>query len=436
LLCIIYMREKRRIILIKVFVKRIMLGLLVVAAVVMTAVLFEYKDKLYTEISQTLSADSADEITEEIGIQEDPEAYIIDENDLISDEQEAVLQQYAYRYAQTLAFLEIQDISDLYSDKESEAYYLNKIALDVIVTVRKMASKDMTLEECTVTYNVADAYSYGGKTYISILEDNTQKFRFLDVLTQNFIIQHEFVLEQQDNNWYIKSHAHEEDFYLLAEEAWEQFRGTAEEKAAKVMDAIIADTEENIVWAKENYLNKTEEKTAAYTNYDREAAVEYAKEWVGERNYTGVYLAYDPFGGNCQNFASQCLHAGGLAMDYNGYNQWKFYSKTLNGYATPSGRSYSWTGVEPFFDYCYHNTSGGIVAHTDWGVAFTQKGDVIQVGAMGQWRHSVFVIDVIYDENGYAEEIILASNTADRINYPLSAYKYTAPRLIHIVGKN
>jgi len=109
-----------------------MLGLLVVAAVVMTAVLFEYKDKLYTEISQTLSADSADEITEEIGIQEDPEAYIIDENDLISDEQEAVLQQYAYRYAQTLAFLEIQDISDLYSDKESEAYYLNKIALDVI----------------------------------------------------------------------------------------------------------------------------------------------------------------------------------------------------------------------------------------------------------------------------------------------------------------
>ena len=239
-----------------------------------------------------------------------------------------------------------------------------------------------------------------------------------------------------NQKWLIESHTHDEDFYLLATEAWENYSGTPQEIAEKVLAAIIADTEENIVWRKENYLNKSEEKTADDTSYNRDAAIEYANSWVGERNYTGVYLAYDEYGGNCQNFASQCLYAGGLDMDCSGYSQWKFYSKTLNEYATASGRSYSWTGVEPFFNYCRDNTGVGIAANTDWGIAYAQKGDVIQVGAMGQWRHSVFVTDVIYDENGYAKEIIIASNTADRINYPLSAYIYTAPRLIHIVGQN
>ena len=125
-------------------------------------------------------------------------------------------------------------------------------------------------------------------------------------------------------------------------------------------------------------------------------------------------------------------------MDTKGYigSQWKFYSKDLNSNQTKAGRSYSWTGVVPFFEYCEYPSSTGLVANTDWGMAYTQKGDVVQVGAMHQWRHSLFVTDVMYDSNGYAEEIIVASNTADRLNYPLSAYIYTAPRLIHIVGQN
>lgn len=125
-------------------------------------------------------------------------------------------------------------------------------------------------------------------------------------------------------------------------------------------------------------------------------------------------------------------------MDYKGTStcHWKFYSQTLNENSTARGRSYSWTGVDPFYSYCYYNTGIGIIAETEWGTAYTQKGDVIQVGAMAQWRHSLFVTDVEYDAEGRATEIIVASNTADRINYPLSAYIYTAPRLIHIVGQN
>jgi hypothetical protein len=66
---------------------------------------------------------------------------------------------------------------------------------------------------------------------------------------------------------------------------------------------------------------------------------------------------------------------------------------------------------------------------------YAEKGDVIQVGAYHQWRHSLVITDVLKDENGNMQEIVVASNTADRCNYPLSAYIYTYPRLIHIDGQ-
>ncbi len=69
-------------------------------------------------------------------------------------------------------------------------------------------------------------------------------------------------------------------------------------------------------------------------------------------------------------------------------------------------------------------------------MSWRKKGDVVHVGAYYKWRHILLVTDVIKDENGNVLDLTVASNTADRWNYPLSAYIYTAPRLIHIVGQN
>lgn len=386
-----------------------------------------------------IKAEQATDVPKETAVKPVVEAYITDTENLLNEEQKNLLQKYALIYAESLVSLEAGNVEQLYCDAESRDSCLNSAAFEVITAVRRMSDEDLTLERCTVNYDIQQVYSYNGKVTVVLLEDNVQKFKFLEEQSESYIIYHEFVLTQKDDGWYLVSHRHDEDFYLLAEEAWPLYSAATEkETEEKVVKAIIADAEENIQWEKDNYLNKTTEKTADDTSYNVEAAVDYAFEWVGERNYEGVYLAYDEYGGNCQNFASQCLYAGGIDMDIKGYSsaQWKFYSKTLNEYQAASGRSYSWTGVEPFFDYCEVNTGTGLVCHTDWGTAYTEVGDIIQVGAMHQWRHSLFVTDVIYDENGYAQHIIVASNTADRINYPLRAYIYTAPRLIHIVGQN
>lgn len=42
--------------------------------------------------------------------------------------------------------------------------------------------------------------------------------------------------------------------------------------------------------------------------YNREKAVEYARRWAYDRN--PQYYNFDPIGGDCTNFVSQCLFAG------------------------------------------------------------------------------------------------------------------------------
>ena len=48
--------------------------------------------------------------------------------------------------------------------------------------------------------------------------------------------------------------------------------------------------------------------------YDRQAAVDYAHRWAYHRNPN--FYNFDELGGDCTNFASQCLYAGTGVMNY------------------------------------------------------------------------------------------------------------------------
>ena len=47
--------------------------------------------------------------------------------------------------------------------------------------------------------------------------------------------------------------------------------------------------------------------------YQREAVLEYAKRWAKGRNPR--YLDFEHMGGDCTNFASQCIYAGSGVMN-------------------------------------------------------------------------------------------------------------------------
>ena len=48
--------------------------------------------------------------------------------------------------------------------------------------------------------------------------------------------------------------------------------------------------------------------------YDRAKAVAYAHQWAYSRN--PAYYDFSAIGGDCTNFVSQCLRAGGAPMNY------------------------------------------------------------------------------------------------------------------------
>ena len=172
--------------------------------------------------------------------------------------------------------------------------------------------------------------------------------------------------------------------------------------------------------------------------YDRDAAVAYAMEWVDpltvKRNPD--WFLYDGYGGNCNNFISQCLYAGGIPMDWDGYAQWKWFDDEVDTWNQPNGRSPAWAGVDEFYNYAENNSGFGLVAEVHPNLYTGEPGDVLQYGATGEWRHSVIITDVIYGEDGRVQDYLINSNTTDRISYPASAYAYYDFRLIHVLGWN
>ncbi len=172
--------------------------------------------------------------------------------------------------------------------------------------------------------------------------------------------------------------------------------------------------------------------------YDRDKAVAYSYKWVDSEKVirNPAYSDYAVYGGNCQNYVSQALFASGIPMDWNGDQQWKWFDDEGDLSESPTGRSGSWSGTEYFYEYCNKNTGKGLVAETDGNIFSAQPGDVIQYVVDGWAHHSVIVTKVIYDDNGNVVDLLINSNTTDRVDYPMSAYGYTDIRLIRIIGYN
>jgi len=151
--------------------------------------------------------------------------------------------------------------------------------------------------------------------------------------------------------------------------------------------------------------------------YNRLAAVDYAKKWALSRN--PEYYNFQDIGGNCTNFASQCVFAGSNVMNYTPLYGW-YYINTDN-------RSPSWTGVEFFYNFMINNKSTGPYAE-DINFINSEPGDVIQLGNERNFYHSL----VVLENNG--SEIYIAANTNDALYRPLSTYNYTNIRCIHFLG--
>ncbi|QRN84648.1 amidase domain-containing protein [Clostridia bacterium] len=380
------------------------------------------------------------------------------------------------------SFVDYQEANLLsYFDLEYEASaqnaYINQLALSYLLAVRKGQESDLRLNYYECILEIIEATEMGNNLLRVVLLEHSQiRYSFIpERTTYASGIKHEFLVQKTDDEWKILIHTKQEDVYYVAEKGFtsefkkdeatetldvseEEFNwdidkekivnlALLDERYSKVLGLLVLDANESIhnnVAAYEQYLEGTSEfsdlEPVWENEYDREKAVEYAYEWTGccglLRN--PVWKAYDELGGNCNNFISQCLYAGGIPMDITGSinNQWKWYGDCLDEKERHSGRSSSWSGVDEFYEYAMNNEGPGLVAIVGDNIYSGQIGDVIQYGTDGKWTHSVIIVDVIRDENDMLVDYLVNSNTTDRIDCPMSAYSYADIRLIKIVGYN
>ena len=158
--------------------------------------------------------------------------------------------------------------------------------------------------------------------------------------------------------------------------------------------------------------------------YNRIKATEYAEKWAYLRNPD--FYNFNDLGGDCTNFASQCLFAGSGVMNY---PAWYYYS--IND------RSPSWTGVEFLYDYLVKNKGTG-PRGTEVGAEEVRRGDLIQLdfNGNGMFSHTLVVTNI--ERKGNPAGILIAAHTYDSFNRPLDSYAFRKARFIHIkdVGKD
>ena len=162
------------------------------------------------------------------------------------------------------------------------------------------------------------------------------------------------------------------------------------------------------------------------TSFDVENAIKYARRWALDRN--PEYLDFDELGGDCTNYVSQILSAGGCPMDKTPIFGWYY----IDG----SDKSPSWTGVEQLYKYLLKEKEYGIVAR-EIGLNEVEAGDIVQLSFNGKtFQHTPFIVSVTRntDHSVSYDRIKICAHSFDSENRPLDTYKWRNIRFIRILG--
>lgn len=152
-------------------------------------------------------------------------------------------------------------------------------------------------------------------------------------------------------------------------------------------------------------------------SYNRYAAVDYARKWALARNPN--FYNFENIGGDCTNFASQCIYAGARIMNFTKVFGWY--------YRSASDRTPSWSGVEYLYNFLINNRSVGPYGHIV-SQSEAMPGDIVQLGNFsGDFYHSPVITAI-------TPQILVAAHTFDALDKPLSSYNYATCRFIHIDG--
>lgn len=170
----------------------------------------------------------------------------------------------------------------------------------------------------------------------------------------------------------------------------------------------------------ETQINETRTRASSYNSSN---AVAYAEKYY--RNYNSSYPDWTSYGGDCANFISQCLYAGGKSMKgtpgtstaAQNWSNWFSKGSSCN----TSNVSSTWRGANAFKSYWQSKASGystfSSVNSSCYNYGF--MGDAVSMlNSNGSAYHTLMIVG--YDTSN--RDFIVAAHTSDTKTAHLSDY--------------
>lgn len=158
--------------------------------------------------------------------------------------------------------------------------------------------------------------------------------------------------------------------------------------------------------------------------YDRQSAVAYANKWAYSRN--PEFYDFSKIGGDCTNFASQCVYAGCKVMNFTPIYGWYYISV--------NNRAPAWTSVEYIYNFLTTNNSVGPYA-VNADITMVEPGDLVQIKFLGStnFNHTPVITEIRGPKT--TDNIFISAHSYDCDYKSLSAYNNVIEtRFLHILG--
>jgi len=151
-------------------------------------------------------------------------------------------------------------------------------------------------------------------------------------------------------------------------------------------------------------------ETSRYNKYSREKTVNYARKYA--LIYNKQYTDFSNSGGDCTNFVSQCVYAGGIPLSLT----WRPYFS-------------SWIRVNELYYYLLRKNFG----QESLSIINSNPGSIIQFfsDSKGFYSHSGIITEVIS-----SKDCLYCCHTYDKLDYPLSEIYpsiYNKIRILNII---
>lgn len=241
-----------------------------------------------------------------------------------------------------------------------------------------------------------------------LLEHNrTRSFHDPSVESALGGLEHVFALRKDsDGRWLIER----DDYETILTKALDQGE-PIEIIKARIKEQHDLDQQTSLTYEAQELQHEAVPKTL-WWSWSPERTVGYARHWALSAN--PEYADFSEMGGDCTNFVSQAIRAGGNRSDTIGIiDRNKWYYNNIND------RSPSWTGVNQFYLYLTRDLSGEEAFEGPMAYMVSREdaepGDIIQMKwSLFRYDHTVIITKI---KDG---RIYYSGHSTPRLDYDLS----------------